>query len=340
MSAKILVADDDKGTRLLQEKILRAEGFEVLTAGDGTEAWQMVRLHSPDLVLCDWMMPGLDGLEVCRKIKADPLLRATYVILVTAKEQGEDKVSALEAGADEFLTKPVDVAELKVRVKVGLRSVEYQKSLRDTALTDDLTGLFNRRAFQVSLQREAARARRYRTPLSLLVIDVNRFKTINDRFGHDRGDKVLRIVAQRIGSVLRGSDLLFRIGGDEFAVLLPEAQDKVQSAVARLRRVFGERDDEKAVDPDSPTISVGGATYDGLENTEDLFRRADADMYDDKARPHSPMTGRTSEAPRRDTPESVLLVQGEAALLQPLAQRLRDEGYSVLWKPNGVTGDR
>jgi diguanylate cyclase (GGDEF)-like protein len=347
MGARVLVADDDRSTRLIQERILKNEGFEVLLAGDGLEAWNIVCTQSPDLVLCDWMMPGLDGVDLCRQIKSDPFLRAIYVIIVTAKGQGEDKVLALEAGADEFLTKPVDVAELKARVKVGLRVVEYQKGLRTTALTDDLTGLANRRAFQDSLRQESARARRYGTPFSLLIIDVNRFKTINDRYGHDRGDQVLRLVAQRIVGALRSSDKVFRIGGDEFAVLLPDAKDQAQLAAARFSAAFGDPDDSKPVDPEHPTVSVGVATYECSKDFEDLFRSADADMYKDKTgarrrlRPDGPSDG-SDRSDRSDTSESVLIVRGQAVRLGPLAQQLAAEGFSVSFgrDPNPVASER
>jgi diguanylate cyclase (GGDEF)-like protein len=328
MEAKILVADDDRGTRLIEERILKSQGLDVISAGDGLEAWQLVRTQPPDIALCDWMMPGMDGVELCRRIKADPALKAIYVIIVTAKGQGEEKVVALEAGADEFLTKPVDPAELKARIKVGLRVVEYQRSLRATALTDELTGLFNRRAFHSELLRQSARSRRDGSPFSLLIIDVNRFKTINDRFGHDRGDQVLQQVARRIGEVLRRSDTLFRIGGDEFAVVLPEGPHKASRVVARFHEVFGQPDDSKPVDPEHPTISVGVATLQGAESVEELFHRADADMYKDKTQMHRVTHSAVLEG-LTETRPTVLIVRGTAAEIGPLAERLRTEGYAV-----------
>jgi diguanylate cyclase (GGDEF)-like protein len=156
---------------------------------------------------------------------------------------------------------------------------------------------------------------------------VNRFKAINDRFGHDRGDQVLRMVARRIGNTLRGSDTVFRIGGDEFAVLLPEGRDKAYRAAARLRRAFGERDDSKPVDPDHPTISVGAAAFGGSESPEDLFQRADADMYEDKTHPRR-SRDTASEGPP-ETQFSVLMVRGEAARLEHLARQLVGEGYLI-----------
>ena len=286
MRAKILVADDDETTRFILRKFLELDGHSVLTAGDGAQAWETVRAESPDLVLCDWMMPGLDGVELCRRIKSDGQLAPTYVVIVSAKEDRPEKIMALEAGADEFLTKPVDMAELKTRVKVGLRIVDYQKRLQAMALTDELTRVANRRAFDAAIKRESDRASRFGTPLALLILDVDRFKEINDQYGHERGDAVLCRVAERLVDLLGCGDAVFRIGGDEFAVLLPEPEDQVRAAVARLETAFPKRAGPGLNESDAPSISIGLAQCEPGDTPGDLFRRADAEMYEHK-RPSS-----------------------------------------------------
>lgn len=292
--AKVLVADDDAATRLLLERTLQGEGHDVITTPDGSEAWALVRSRQPDVIICDWMMPGLNGVELCRRIRRDPALQALYLILITSKEQTEDKIAALEAGADEFLSKPLDIAELRARIKVGLRILDYQKRLREMALTDDLTGLPNRRAFHAALKREIDRSRRFSTPLALVIIDIDRFKEINDRFGHDKGDAVLQLVARRIASLIAFADMTFRIGGDEFAILLPMAESEARSVVERLKAAFGEPKPSRGPDVEHPTISVGFAVHRPGESADDLFRRADASMYRDKRRSTNETGGGTS----------------------------------------------
>jgi len=328
MGAKILVADDDKNTRWLLKNILEAEGYSVALASDGLEAWQKIRSAPPELALLDWMMPGLNGIDLCRRIKADPSLRSIYVIVVTSKETDEDKILALEAGADDFLVKPINRAELKARIKVATRVVEFQKNLIELALTDALTGLANRRAFQSALLQETERARRYGTPLSLLVIDIDRFKEINDRFGHGKGDEVLGRVARRIAKVLRKSDAVFRIGGDEFAAVLLEPEANARLAIARLKRAFQGPSGLLPVDPAHPTLSVGLATFNPSESADDLFRRADAEMYRDKrggslrVPPPPPETG-------ADETSGVLIIRGDPLSLERLAERLTKEGFRI-----------
>jgi diguanylate cyclase (GGDEF)-like protein len=279
MCASVLVAEDDDVTRLIFKRILEAQGHGVALAEDGERAWERIISQPPDLLLCDWLMPGVDGVELCRRIKEDVALRAVYVIIVTVKGHVQERIEALEAGADEFLSKPIDRAELEARVRVGLRIVEYQRMLRDMALTDALTGLPNRRSFDAAIRRETARAQRFSTPLSLLIFDVDRFKSINDRYGHEKGDGVLRLVTERVTRILGSTEGFFRIGGDEFAALVPESEEVVHSILVRLNELFGKSEERQRSDPDDPGITVGVASYTFSETPAELFHRADADMY-------------------------------------------------------------
>jgi len=279
MQRTILLVDDDESVLIVLREFLQIQGHDVLTADNGTRAWELIRSQAPDLVICDWMLPGLDGLEICRRVKTDPALRGIYMVLITARDGQEDKVQGLEAGADDFLGKPIDLSELRARLASGLRLVEYQRSLQTMALTDEMTGLFNWRAFQTILQKEIERSRRYKLPLSLLVIDVDRFTQINDRLGHALGDLVLQLAAERILRVLRCSDMAFRTGGDEFAAALLEEETGARAAARRLREAFEEVELSLPGGPERVTVSVGVAICLPDDSRETLYRRADAEMY-------------------------------------------------------------
>jgi len=280
---RALIIDDDPSVHIIAAKRLAAMGCDTYSAHDGAEGWQKVQDERPDLVLCDWMMPKLSGVDVCRRVKQDPELAGIYFIILTAKGQTGDRVAGLEAGADEFLTKPVDPAEFQARVKAGLRIIEHHRSLATLALTDSLTGLRNRRAFEEDLAREIARAARYRGCLSLIILDVDRFKEVNDRFGHDRGDELLRAVATTLVQDVRSGDTTYRIGGDEFAAILPHGkparsalQSRIAHAVAGLQQF--------AVDGRPPSVSMGicANTPEAPLTAAEMIRRADQAMYQAK----------------------------------------------------------
>ena len=281
LRAKILVVSQDHDTCLMLETTFKAEGHETLFASDGLEALGTLRAEMPDVVFCDWSMQNLGGPELCRHARADYQLRLTYIILMAAKEEKKSRTDALAADADEFLTRPVDPNELRTRLRVAFGVVEYHKSLRGIALVDALTGVANRRAFEAALRRETARSRRFATPLSLVMVDVDDLKEINDRYGHSRGDAVLRLVAQRVAATCQREEV-FRIGGDEFAVLLAQPDEVASSVAAKIRDAFGEKGKKQLADPAHPSISLGLANFEGTENPENLFHRADADMYKNK----------------------------------------------------------
>ena len=245
---KILVAEDDLVTRRILEAYLVKWGYEAVMVADGQEAWRLLQQDdAPSLAILDWMMPGLDGTTICREVRKLNRQPYIYLILLTARGYKEHLIEGLEAGADEYLTKPFDPYELKARLRAGARIVELQDSLiqarealREQAMHDPLTLLLNRRASLDFLLSELARAKREHHPLSLMMVDIDFFKSVNDRFGHLGGDEVLCEVARRLRKSARTYDLVGRFGGEEFLIVAPgcgAAQGLVQAE--RLREVVG-----------------------------------------------------------------------------------------------------
>jgi diguanylate cyclase (GGDEF)-like protein len=224
---RILIADDDVTSRLVLTGVLTKNGHEVVATVDGTQALEaMQRPDAPKLAILDWMMPGLAGVDVCRRVRAEPSDHPPYLILLTSRGEKADIVTGLEAGADDYLAKPFDPGELQARVDVGRRMVELQVTLSEArdaldyeARHDPLTGALNRRAFNEILSRELAGERRHKHGLALGICDVDQFKRVNDTFGHQAGDEVLCGIVRRLQTTLREHDVLGRYGGDEFVVL-------------------------------------------------------------------------------------------------------------------------
>ena len=225
---KILLAEDDALSRHRLAAILGKWGYEVIVTPDGEEAWQvMQRPDAPQLVILDWMMPGLDGLEVCQKIRQRGQEPYIYVILLTARNSQEDLLAGLGAGADDYLSKPFDLQELQVRLRAGRRILGLQselisarEALREQATHDFLTGLCNRRAILDFLGREFPRAQREGHPLGVVMVDLDHFKHVNDVYGHPAGDAVLSEAARRMQTLIRPYDSIGRYGGEEFLAIL------------------------------------------------------------------------------------------------------------------------
>jgi len=281
MLARILVVDDNEVNVELLVVMLASEHYVVSTAFDGFEALAKIAAEKPDIVLLDVMMPELDGFEVCRCIKADPATAHIPVIMVTALSDVDDLVRGFEAGADDFVTKPVNGLALMARIDLQLRRKRDYEDILEQSRADPLTGAFNRGYFDAHAPRLAARCRPARQSLSVLMIDVDNLKQVNDAHGHSAGDRVLKQVVNRVTSALRPSDLVARMGGDEFAVVMPETDlDAALQVAERLRGRIA----ETPVEGVAVTVSIGVAASrpDVEEELEVTLQRADAAVYEAK----------------------------------------------------------
>lgn len=240
---KILIADDDPLSLLYLQDALQDWGYEVLTATDGQRAYEILQQpDAPMLAVVDWMMPGMDGIDVCRRVRETIRDRYVYLLMLTARNETEFVVEAMNAGADDFVGKPFNAEELQVRIRAGRRISELEQQLRLKATHDALTGIYNRGALLEILDKELVRHGRDAKPVSLIFADLDHFKRINDEHGHLAGDAVLREVCRRTGAVLRPYDSLGRYGGEELLIVLPacardgalEVAERVRSAVAGL----------------------------------------------------------------------------------------------------------
>jgi two-component system, cell cycle response regulator len=289
----ILVADDDAVHRRLLEAMLGGWGYRVHTAADGHAAWDALCGDSPpEMAVLDWMMPGFDGATLCRKVREQHRDRYTYLLLLSSRADHADLIAGLEAGADDYLIKPYDPAELKARLNTGRRILHLQNELiaareamRRQATRDGLTGAWNHAAILEVLDRELARARRDGRPISVVLTDIDHFKRVNDTHGHLAGDAVLREFASRLSVALRPDDLVGRYGGEEFLLILPGCDEASAVKVCeRLRqRISGE---PFTFDGGSIRLTAsfgavihGGHRYDAV----DLVRAADTALYRAKA---------------------------------------------------------
>ena len=285
----VLIEDDPAIVRLLVS-ILEPHDMEIIPCSTGTEGLGVLDREQWELCLLDRGLPDLDGIEVCRHIKANPHFDARQVIMLSAYSSLDARVEALNLGADDYITKPFHPTELLARVNASRRVVEMQQQLVDMArqleelsARDDLTGVFNRRHFGAALDQFFDHSSRYHRPLSVAIIDVDRFKDINDSFGHQVGDAVLTEVAKRFSGSVRSSDYLARYGGEEFVVLLPETQ--LEDAVTfgeKLREAVASAPVPIADDRALPvTVSVGAASlpYTQFKSPSELIAAADQALY-------------------------------------------------------------
>ena len=281
MSARILVVDDNPLNLRMLADWLASEHYVVSTAADGFEALEKITADRPDIVLLDVVMPELNGFEVCRRIKADPTMADIPVIMVTALSDVDDLVRGFNAGAEDFVTKPFNFDALMARVRSQLRRKQHYERIAEAALVDPLTCAFNRRYFDAHAPRMAARCRAARNPVAVLMIDVDNLKQINDARGHSAGDRALKEVVDRVTSALRPSDLVARVGGDEFVVVMPETDPDAALHIAeRLRSRIG----DTPVEGVAVTVSIGAAASrpDEEEELDATLQRADAALYEAK----------------------------------------------------------
>ncbi len=289
---RVLVVDDDRVTREYVAGLLRGAGMEVRTLDSGAPAVDLARNGGVDLVLLDVVMPGVSGVDVCRMIKSVTSDTFLPVILVTARADTSSRVEGLRIGADDYVSKPFDERELLARVEGMLRIKRMHDEvsrartrLQELAVRDDLTGLFNFRYLHTRLHEEFKRAERYREPLACAMVDVDGFKRFNDDYGHDVGDQVIRLVAERLQEALREIDVVARYGGDEFLLILPSTHFSGALTVAdRTWRSVSERPFDVNGVPLRVTCSIGVALYPSRDVTskDELLKAADAALYQAK----------------------------------------------------------
>jgi two-component system cell cycle response regulator len=246
----ILVAEDHPATRKLLETILNNAGFAVTVAANGREALGLFRREFTPVVLMDWVMPELNGIELCKALRHSATQGYVYILFLTARDSKADVVRALEAGADDYITKPFHREELLARIKTGLRILDLERSLKQAteeikilSLTDHLTGIYNRAYLNERLPHEVKRSVRYEHPLQVIMCDIDHFKAVNDLHGHQAGDEVLRGFASFLrGSIRQNLDWVARYGGEEFVLVLPETDATGAYAVAeRMRQTVAQK---------------------------------------------------------------------------------------------------
>ena len=306
MSHRVLIVDDDRLLRENVARILKPLDLEVAQASDGLDAMERVRCDRPDLVITDLEMPRIGGLQLVQWIRRSTDLANTLVMILTSRASLGDKLRGLE-GADDYITKPFEPLELRARVKVMVRlkealdtAVERQKKLEEITITDELTGIYNRRFLNARAEEEVAKAIRHDTPLTCLLLDLDHFKLVNDNYGHAWGDFVLREFAQLVRDRLRQGDLFARYGGEEFVLLLPlttgdeggQLADDLRSRIANHRFVNGGLSL-------GLTVSIGIASMPNrdIRSAAEMIAAADAALYRAKEAGRNRIAGAPDEDP-------------------------------------------
>jgi two-component system chemotaxis response regulator CheY len=289
---KVLVVDDSPVYRKLLENVLSGESYTLLSARDGTEALRIYQEQSPCIVITDWMMPDISGVELCSRIRADNSRPYTYLILMTSKAEKENVVKGLDAGADDYLTKPFDHGEMLARIRVGRRIIDLNRqlatksrNLEEAARTDPLTGLPNRRAIEEWATKQLLGAARHGYSVWVIACDIDSFKPVNDTFGHDAGDTVLRVFADTLKKFTRGSDICGRLGGDEFLWVIAHSEpENVELTVNRFREQFAALSFPFSGQSVNVTASFGAAGSQGreIQDFRALVRKADQMLYEAK----------------------------------------------------------
>lgn len=280
---KVLIAEDDPVSLLYLRNAVEDWGYEVCTATDGKTAWELLQQSdAPMLAILDWMMPGMDGIDVCRNLRNGQRDHYTYLIMLTTRSEVEFIVEAMNAGADDFISKPFNLEELQVRMRAGTRIIELQQALRLKATRDALTGIYNRGAILDILAKEIARHQRDGNPLAIIFADLDHFKQVNDTYGHLAGDAVLGEVTRRIENVLRPYDSLGRYGGEELLLTLPACSAQKAAEVAeRIRKKIDGAVIDTSFGMIAASISIGVTVLASREqiSMNALLQRADEALY-------------------------------------------------------------
>ena len=280
---KVLIAEDNAVSAKILQKNIKDWGYEVVVAQDGKEAWSTLSDEEIRLAVLDWMMPEINGIQLCRKIRENNHQGVdhdyTYIILLTAKDDQKDLIQGFSAGADDYITKPFNNCELKARLKTGKRIIDLQRQLQEQASRDSLTGLWNRKRMLRILDKEINRARRDKLPVAILMIDIDRFKAINDTHGHHIGDTVLQEISVILRKNVRNYDEICRYGGDELLVILPNCNtDQTEIIAERLRNSVLKNKIKCDGVSLNITLSLGGASSEHLtlnSTSEDLIKAGD-----------------------------------------------------------------
>lgn len=291
-SFRVVVADDSRVSRKLVQQALELKPYSLVFAENGQEALQKIAEFQPEIVITDWMMPDFSGPELCRRIRQKNKEHYTYIIVLTSSSDLDRLVEGLEAGADDYLTKPFNEKELLARIGVGRRIVSMQREietknreLQQLARTDHLTGIANRRAVEEFGAKQISGAARYNFSLWVIVADLDQFKLINDTYGHSAGDEVLQCFANILKSNIRASDTCGRLGGDEFVLVLTHSTP-VPVLIERLRSTLASRDFNFDGTNVKVTATFGFAEY-RVENPKSfvqLLSEADASLYREKSK--------------------------------------------------------
>jgi|GEM_PF-1114791 len=318
MQNRILIIDDDQDVRELLRKFLQEAGYSVSTAENGETGIEHAVAEHPGLILLDINMPGMNGLEVCRKLRSDPK-NVFSIIMITASEGNE--VEGLESGADDYIVKPFQKEVLLARIRRGIETAER----RLDAHVDPLTNVFNRRTFNTFLAQEEERASRYGRQLALILADIDHFKAVNDTYGHDVGDKVLIEMARVLRKSCRRSDLLARLGGEEFAILLPEANAEAAIICAEKAR----QQIEQHIFPQDMHLTASFGVAELRKNDQEgMVKRADVAMYAAKESGRNKVMVEKPEG-LEDHPVSLLVIDDDESIRELIRVKMMYRGYEV-----------
>jgi diguanylate cyclase (GGDEF)-like protein len=317
----VLVADDDPTNRLLIRTIVTRLGHACTAVEDGDLAWEQLQSQAFDVLLTDWMMPGIEGTELCRRLRADPGSAYTYIVLITSLSDHEQVLAGMDAGADDYLAKPVDPFQVETRLVAARRVTHLHSQIRDyrerlelanvellaQSRTDVLTGLGNRRLMERDLSVALERGRRRHGSFSVALFDIDQFKAYNDHYGHAAGDEALRRTAQALAGACRREDVAYRYGGEEFLVILPvDGLAAALSAAERMRTAVECEAIAHAYSSHSViTVSGGVATWaSSYASLTELLETADRALYDSKLAGRNRVTGLAGDDRRSSEPKN------------------------------------
>ncbi len=315
----ILIIEDNATSLAILRGILERAGYTCIVAVDGCEGWNQIIERQPRVVVCDWNLPGMDGLEICRKLRETPEVADTFFVMITGRDNEADRVHSLEQGADDYFTKPIDRSTLLARVRVGMRISGSKEELRRAAITDGMTGLFNHDYLNDVIEKELKRSRRYGHRLSLIMLDLDFFKAVNDTYGHLAGNDTLIEASRILREAMRDFDTVGRYGGEEFLIIAPETSlDDAVAIAERIRLGIADTLHVEALRGHVVTASLGVAS------AEDIRVRSAAGLVDlaDRALYKAKHSGRNRVCSAREVVEEDGAIQVENKEVESLRKRV------------------